>query len=184
MHKILILGPQGSGKGTQAERLSARLKIPALSMGALLRDEIASGSDLGKEIDAIINQRGELVADHVALSVLERRLKQSDAENGYILDGYPRNQAQFEAFDVFDKPTAVVVIDVPRNESLKRLTKRSELEARADDTPEIINKRLSIYEESTKPIIDQYAMRDIVHRIDGVGTMDDVEERIVASLGI
>jgi adenylate kinase len=176
-HKILILGPQGSGKGTQANILSEVLNIPALSMGQLLRNEIASGSDLGNEISSIINQ-GNLVSDDLALQILKKRLFQPDAENGYILDGYPRNKAQQEAYSTFDSPTEVLVIQVPRDESVSRLLKRAEIEGRADDTQELIEKRLNIYTEQTQPIIDMYKQQGVVKEVDGIGTIEEIAKRI------
>lgn len=181
-HKILILGPQGSGKGTQAERLAKKLGIPALSMGQLLRDEIAFGTELGKKVEGTMNA-GLLVSDVDALAVLAERLKKPDAVNGYILDGYPRNAAQYDAFETFDTPTAVLVIDVPREESLMRLTKRAQAENRADDTAEVISKRLAIYENDTKPIIDRFAQKGLLRTINGLGTMDEVESAIQEALG-
>lgn len=183
MHKILILGPQGSGKGTQATRLSQKLGVPAISMGQLLRDEVASGGALADEISSYID-KGQLVPDELALRVLEKRLEQSDCENGYILDGYPRNMAQYEVFKEFDQPTAVLVIDVPEEVSMKRLTHRAEVEGRKDDTPELIKERLKIYHEDTAPVIEQYKKEGLVHRIDGIGTMGEVEQKINDALRI
>lgn len=183
MYKIFILGPQGSGKGTQANLLSQKLGIPALSMGQLLRDETASGSDLGKEIQDVIN-RGELVSDQLALQILKGRLSREDAKDGYILDGYPRNKAQYEAFASFDAPTAVLVITVPREESVARLMRRAQIEQRPDDTKEAIERRLEIYDQETKPIIDWYRAQGIVHEINGVGSLEDVEARIDAALEV
>lgn len=183
MHKILILGPQGSGKGTQSTLLAEQLEIPALSMGQLFRDEVALGTELGKELQAVINA-GNLVSDELALKILGKRFKESDAQNGYILDGYPRNKAQYEAFDTLDTPTAVLIIDVPREESLKRLMSRAEIEGRADDTPELIEKRLAIYEEQTQPVIDLYKTKGVIHEIDGIGTVEEVQERIQQALDV
>ncbi len=177
MHKILILGPQGSGKGTQADRLAKKLNIPALSMGNLFRNEVASESKLGNQIKDILD-RGELVSDEIALNVLKKRLELDDAQNGYILDGYPRNYAQYQTYKRFDMPTSVIVIEVSREESLKRIMKRAEIESRSDDTPEAIEKRLKIYEDDTRPIISHYKEDGIVHIINGVGSMDEVEDRI------
>lgn len=199
------MGPQGSGKGTQAQKLSEELNIPALSMGQLLRDEVATGSDLGSEIKALIDV-GSLVPDTMAADVLQKRLNQDDTKNGYILDGYPRNQAQLSVFD-FDTPTHVIVIDVPRDESLKRLGGRltcsttgrifamsegykpgdecedgGELIQRVDDTPDAINKRLDIYENETLPIISHFEEMGIVHKIDGVGSVADIYSRIMSEL--
>lgn len=203
MHKILLMGPQGSGKGTQAGRLSEHLGIPALSMGQLLRDEIASGSELGEKFDRIL-RAGELVSDEDAAEMLKRRLARPDTDNGYILDGYPRNLSQYNAFD-FDKPTHVLVIEIPRGESLNRLGGRltcrgcgkvgamsdglkpgdacdcgGEWYQRDDDTPEAISRRLEIYENDTAPVITKYD--DLVRHIDGVGTKDEIFDRIRQTL--
>lgn len=203
-YKILLMGPQGSGKGTQAEILSEHLGIPAFGMGQLLRDEIASSSDLGQKFDAIL-KAGELVSDEDAARMLQRRLEQPDTASGYILDGYPRNIEQYKAFN-FDTPTHVLVIEVPRDESLKRLGGRltckgcgkvgsmntglapgdtceacgAEWYQRADDTPEAISRRLEIYENDTQPVIDQYGA--FVHRIDGVGSIEDITARLTEAL--
>ncbi|PJA45667.1 adenylate kinase, partial [Candidatus Uhrbacteria bacterium CG_4_9_14_3_um_filter_50_9] len=118
-YKILLMGPQGSGKGTQAEILSEQLGIPAFGMGQLIRDEMRAGSEEGQTLKAIV-ERGDLVSDEAAAHLLKLRLAKPDTQNGYILDGYPRNIEQYRAFD-FDTPTHVLVIDIPRDESLKRL---------------------------------------------------------------
>lgn len=182
-HKILILGPQGSGKGTQAQILAEKLGLPALSMGQLLRDEVASGSLLGEKIASIINA-GNLVPDDIALDVLKLRIQKEDAENGYILDGYPRNMAQYNTYSNFDTPTALLVITVPKEETLKRLLKRAEIEGRADDNEETILKRLAIYEQDTEPLIEKYTEMGIAHVVDGIGTIEEVAERINKALGV
>jgi adenylate kinase len=204
MKKILLMGPQGSGKGTQAEKLAEYLGIPAFGMGQLLRDEIASGSELGQKFEVIL-KRGDLVSDEDAAQMLKRRLAKPDTQNGYILDGYPRNPSQYAAFD-FDTPTHVLVIDVPREESLKRLGGRltcrtcgkvaslkdglkagdrcacgGEWYQRDDDTPAAITRRLEIYENDTSPVIEKYG--DLVKHIDGVGSIEEVFGRILSTLG-
>jgi len=184
MHKILILGPQGSGKGTQANILSEKLGIPALSMGGLLRDEASSGSEMGNEIGAF-QARGELVPDDVALKVLKKRLEESDAENGYILDGYPRNMAQYETYHGFDTPTDIVLITVPKEVSIERTMKRGALEGRNDDTRELIERRLDIYENDTRPVVEVYRNEGVsVHDIDGMGTIEEISQRVNDSLGL
>lgn len=197
-----MVGPQGSGKGTQAEILAKHLGVPAFSMGQLCRDAVATGSEIGKKIDAIL-KRGDLVSDQDAANLLKVRLAQPDAADGYILDGYPRNGSQFAAFD-FDVPTHVIVIELPREESLMRLGGRltcavcgkvAALAAganigdtcscggvfgqRTDDTPAAINRRLDIYENDTQPIISQYDAQGLVRRVDGVGSVEEVQRRIV-----
>jgi len=183
MKKILILGPQGSGKGTQAVRISQKLHIPALSMGQLLRDEVASGSELAQKISSFIDA-GHLVPDDVALDVLKTRLEKDDCEHGYILDGYPRNIDQLNVYNEFDTPTDVLVIEVPKSVSMERLSIRAEVEGRADDTPELMAERLRVYHTETEPVIEKYKNENVAHFIDGVGSMEEVEERIDVALQI
>lgn len=177
MHRIFLLGPQGCGKGTQAVRLSEFLGLPHFSMGHLLREEVSTGSELGEMLKNILNT-GSLVPDEVAKKVLLKRLAKPDAASGYILDGFPRNMEQFNAFADCDQPTAVIVITIPRDISLERLTKRALLEGRTDDTPEVIARRLDIYENDTIPVIEEYKKRGIVRDIDGTGTIEEVAEAI------
>jgi adenylate kinase len=201
--KILMMGPQGSGKGTQADLLSESLGIPSFGMGQLIRDEIATGSDYGIKLHAII-VGGNLISDTDAAGLLKLRLAREDAAKGYILDGYPRNSAQFNAFD-FDTPTHVIVIDITRAESLKRLGGRltcqscgkvsslhlgtnagdpclcgGQFVVRDDDRPEAIARRLEIYQNDTRPVIERY--QNLVHHIDGVGSIEQVHERIVHAI--
>ncbi|MBM5790040.1 nucleoside monophosphate kinase [Candidatus Parcubacteria bacterium] len=205
MHKIFLMGPQGSGKGTQAERLSERLGIPFFGTGQLIREEVASGSEFGMKLKHII-LRGELISDVDAAFLLQQRLKKPDTQNGYILDGYPRNLSQYRAFD-FDMPTHVIVIDVSREESLRRLGGRltcracnrvgsmsaglkpgdncpcgGEWNLRDDDAPEAITRRLEIYEKETALVIAEYQQQGIVKQVDGMGTVEDVFERIMKVL--
>ncbi len=202
-YKILLMGPQGSGKGTQAQMLSAHFHIPAFGMGQLLRDEIAEGTDLGKKFDVIL-KRGDLVSDEDAAQMLKRRLARLDTQQGYILDGYPRNLSQHAAFD-FDTPTHVIVIDVARDVSLQRLGGRltcrscgkvgaasndlksgdrcscgGEWVQRDDDTPDAISRRLEIYQNDTAPVIAKY--ENLVRHIDGKGSVEEVFSRILTAL--
>ena len=197
------MGPQGSGKGTQAKRLSDRLGIPAFAMGQLLRDEIVSGSELGRRASVFMN-RGDLVTDDMAIEVLKKRLAQPDITQGYILDGYPRNEGQYQVFS-FEQPTQVIVIEIPREESLKRISGRltctkcgaiyamadghrvgevcpcgdGVLAQRDDETEEAVSRRLEIYERETRPVIQKYEERGIVHYIDGIGSPEEIQERMV-----
>ncbi|MFA5946506.1 MAG: nucleoside monophosphate kinase [Patescibacteria group bacterium] len=177
MHRIFILGPQGSGKGTQAKKLSAFLGIPYLSMGDLLREEAKGEGELSQKVRAIV-ETGSLVSDVVAEAVLRKRLAEPDVANGYILDGFPRNFEQMKAFVGFDQPTAVIVIDIPKRESRARLQNRAITEGRTDDTPEVIEKRLGIYSTDTVPIIEEYKKLGVVREVDGMGTIEEVAERI------
>jgi adenylate kinase len=177
MHRIFFLGPQGCGKGTQATILSEYLGIPHLSMGHLLREEVTAGGALADKISGIVNS-GTLVPDVIVKEVLLKRLALPDALNGYILDGFPRNKEQFLAFEDCEQPSAVIVITIPRDISIQRLTKRAELEGRTDDTPEVIAKRLDIYEADTMPMIEEYRKRGIVRDVDGTGTIEEVAAAI------
>lgn len=177
MHKIFILGPQGSGKGTQANILAAKLGVPALSMGQLLRDRIAEGDEFAKNIEQILT-RGDLVSDKDALMILQERLAKSDAAEGFVLDGYPRNLSQLAASREVIVPTHVIVLNVSREIAIERLRARAGREQRHDDTPEAMNRRLQIYEENTKPMLEEFRSRGVVHDVDGVGTVDEVAERI------
>lgn len=176
-HKILILGPQGSGKGTQANILANKLGIPALSMGALLRDAAGKGGETGEEI-ARIQKIGALVPDEVAGEIFLARINERDAENGYIIDGYPRNEAQYKVYVSLDTPTAVIVITVPHDVSVQRLHDRAMKEGRVDDTVDVITRRLQIYHDETQPMISHFHEHGIVHEVDGVGTVEEVAERI------
>lgn len=177
MHRIFLLGPQGCGKGTQVVILSQRLDIPALSMGQLLRDAATGNDDLAQQIRDI-QAKGELVGGAIVAQVLRRRLDQPDMVNGYILDGFPRNQDQYDAYAAHDVPTAVIVIDVPRDVSLERIAHRIRTEHRADDTPEAIERRLDIYYADTVPLIDEYRKQGLVREVNGVGTIEEVADRI------
>lgn len=177
MHKILILGPQGSGKGTQARILSQKLGIPELSMGALLRDAVTEGGELGERIASIL-ANGFLASDEDAAAVLQRRLAKEDVVDGYILDGYPRNEAQYRVYITFDAPTEVIVIDVPREVSLERMQQRAQKESRNDDAPAAMERRLQIYDTDTKPMLEHFTERGIVHHIDGTNAVDAVARDI------
>ncbi len=206
IYKILMFGPQGCGKGTQAELLSKELNIPAFGMGQLLRDEVASVSEIGLKIDGILKS-GNLVSDLVAAEVLQARLKRPDVANGYILDSYPRNMEQYGMF-TFDEPTHAIVIEVPRDESLRRLSGRltcavcgkvysvndgfkegdactcdGKMLRRDDDTEAAILRRLEIYDNDTTPMLSRFDERGILCRVDGVGTVAEVQERILIMLG-
>ncbi|MEK9157536.1 MAG: nucleoside monophosphate kinase [Patescibacteria group bacterium] len=173
MHKILLLGPQGSGKGTQAAILSEKLGIPAISMGKLLRD----ARDSYEEI-RIAQEKGELVSYAIVHDVLVERLARPDCEKGYILDAYPRSESQYRTTENEVFPTAVIVITVPSEVSMERMRSRARLEKRDDDTPEAMRRRLEIYEEETKPIIEKYRSMGLVREVDGTGSVEEVAERI------
>jgi len=184
--RLLIVGPQGSGKGTQGVRVAAALRIPVVSTGDIFRENIKGGTPLGQQVTAILDA-GDLVPDELTSEIVRDRLSQDDAQGGFLLDGYPRNAAQVEHLDAFltgrgESLDAVLLLEVPRAESILRLRQRALEQGRSDDTEETIAKRLDIYEQETAPILEVYGARGIVDTIDGVGSLNEVTERIAAAL--
>ncbi|GAB3148850.1 adenylate kinase [Microbacterium sp. CIAB417] len=184
--RLLIVGPQGSGKGTQGVRIAEAFGVPAVSTGDVFRANISEGTELGQQVQAII-AAGNLVPDELTSAVVRDRLAQDDAAPGFLLDGYPRNLGQVGDLDAFleergESLDAVIELDVPREESIARLTKRAEEQGRTDDTAEVIAHRLSIYENETAPILDVYRERGLVVAIDGIGSLDVITERILTAL--
>jgi len=184
--RLLIVGPQGSGKGTQGVRVAEALNIPVVSTGDIFRANIKAGTELGQQVTAIL-EAGDLVPDELTSEIVRDRLSQEDAADGFLLDGYPRNTTQVAHLDAFLSESdaalaAVILLDVPREESLTRLRLRAVEQGRSDDTDEAIAHRLDIYEHETAPIISVYDQRGIVDRIDGVGSLDEITARISAAL--
>jgi adenylate kinase len=180
------MGPQGAGKGTQAARLAEHLGVPAISTGDIFRANIAGGTELGVLAQSY-TAKGELVPDSVTNDMVRDRLAQSDATDGFILDGYPRNAAQVTELDSILGDAGVALDGViefvaERDELLARLRKRAEIEGREDDTEEAIARRLDIYAEQTAPLTDAYAERGLLVRVDGIGEIDEVTKRLVAAL--
>lgn len=184
--RIVLLGPPGSGKGTQAALLSDRLDLPHISTGQLLRAAVRHGTPLGIESRAYIDA-GELVPDALMLGLIEERLGAPDAEAGFILDGYPRNLAQAEELDIVLKRLAQPVeraleIRVDEAEIVRRLSKRAAQEGRSDDTGEVVRKRLIVYAEQTAPVSRYYAARSLLRVVDGMGSIEDIQERLLEAL--
>ena len=185
--RMVIMGPQGSGKGTQAARISERLGVPAISTGDIFRGNIARGTELGRAVQAF-TARGELVPDTVTNSMVRGRLGQPDAEVGFILDGYPRNAAQVAELDIILADLgigldAVIQLTAERGELMSRMRRRAELEGRQDDTEEVIARRLDIYEAETAPLAEAYAARGLLVGVDGIGEVDEVAARVMQALG-
>lgn len=184
--RLVIMGPQGSGKGTQAARLAAHLGIPAISTGDIFRANTSGGTRLGR-LAQEYTERGELVPDEVTNEMVRDRLGQPDAAGGFILDGYPRNASQMDNLeqilgDLGVHLDAVVQLTADRDELLARMSRRAELEGRVDDTAEVIARRLDIYTERTAPLAAAYAERGLLVSVDGTGEIDTITDRLVAGL--
>jgi adenylate kinase len=159
--RILFLGPQGAGKGTQAKRIESEYGLPHIATGDILRKAIADGTELGR-LARPIYEAGKLVPDDLIIGVIRDRLAEADADDGFVLDGFPRNLPQTEALDdmllEIDRPLDVVLeLRVPREVAVERMLRRAAEEDRSDDTPEAIAERLALYDEVTLPVIDHYA---------------------------
>jgi len=184
--RLVLLGAPGCGKGTQAARLKEHLQVPHISTGDLLRAEVGAGSPLGLQARDVM-ARGELVSDDILLGMLEARLARPDAATGFVLDGYPRNLAQADALDTMlarlgTPVDAAVQLDVPIDALVDRLAGRARAEGRADDTPEAVRTRLTIYAEQTAPVIDFYRQHGVLSVVDGVGTLEEVFVRIIDAI--
>ncbi|HEX9416549.1 MAG TPA: adenylate kinase [Gaiellaceae bacterium] len=183
---ILLLGPQGSGKGTQAHRIAASYGLPHIATGEMLRQAIAAGTELGRRVKPIL-ERGELVPDELMIDVIRERLNEPDVENGFVLDGFPRTIEQAEALDrmlrEIDKtPTIVLQLEVPEEECVARLMKRAQDESRTDDTPEAIRTRLALYREKTEPLVEYYRTQGNLVGIHGDRPVDEVFDEIQQAL--
>jgi adenylate kinase len=184
--RIVFLGAPGSGKGTQAARLKSELGLAHISTGDMLRAEVAAGTPLGRQAKAVM-EAGKLVSDEILLGMLEQRVAQPDARNGFILDGYPRNLAQCEALEALllriGQPLDVaILLSVPSELLFERLAGRARAEGRKDDNPETVRERLRVYAAQTAPVVDHFQKLDELVEIDGVGDMDEVFARIVGAV--
>lgn len=180
--RIVLLGAPGSGKGTQANLLKNSLGIPHISTGELLRAAAMAGSPLGLAATALMDA-GDLVPDDVMLGLIKKRLGEDDAQSGFILDGYPRNLTQAESLDKLLGRLNIpldeaIQIDVENELSAERIASRARQEGRSDDSDAIVKNRLAIYVEQTAPVMDYYAGKGILSQVYGVGSIDQVFQRI------
>ena len=187
MKRVVLFGPPGVGKGTQGGRLAAALGVPAISTGDLFRAHVKNGTDLGKRLSALI-AAGDYVPDTVTNTMLAERLAEQDAANGFLLDGYPRTADQVSELDRLlaltdDSLDAVLLLAASDEVLEERLLKRAAEQNRADDTPEVIRHRLGLYHAETEPLVALYDAADLVLRVDGVGSPDEVHERLLAVIG-
>lgn len=206
--RLVILGKQGAGKGTQSVRLSHYLAVPHISTGDMLRAAVKAGSEFG-QLAKMYMDRGELIPDDVIMGIVEERIGEPDASRGFLLDGFPRTTVQADALDGMVKPNSldlVIDLDVPTELVLKRLSSRrvcstcganysieappklswtcdlcgGEVVQRQDDTEVAIRRRLDLYEKATAPLVEFYKERELLSVVDGVGTPDEVMDRLVA----
>jgi len=183
---LLVLGPQGAGKGTQAKRISDDYGIPHVSTGDMFRAAQAEGTEFGKQVGAIMAS-GQLVPDELTIAMIEERLSKPDAQEGFVLDGFPRTLAQAEALDatlggIARGLDAILFFDVPDSVGMERALKRAELEGRADDTPEVIAKRLAVYHEETEPIVEYYRTTGKLVPLHADRSIEDVWSEIESAL--
>ena len=188
MKRLLIVGPPGVGKGTQAARLSGVLGIPAISTGDIFREQVRLRSALGLEVAAIM-EAGEYVPDSITTALVEARLEQRDAAGGFILDGYPRTLAQVDDLDRIlaaanTNLDAVVHLDVHEDELIARLLQRGIDDGRADDTAEAIERRIDVFTAQTAPLLHAYRERGLLVSIDGLGSVDAVTVRVNDALNL
>jgi adenylate kinase len=186
--RLILLGPPGAGKGTQAERLAAKHRIVTLSTGEMLRAAVAAGSSLGVRAKAIM-ERGELVPDEVMVAIIEERIARPDCSNGFILDGFPRTIAQAEALErllkrMGTKLDAVIEIAVNEDALVGRIETRIKETggARGDDNVETLRKRLAVYRQQTAPLVDFYRREGLLATVDGTASKDAVTAAIEAAL--
>lgn len=180
--RLLIVGPPGAGKGTQATLIAERYGIPAISTGDIFRENIKNQTELGKQVEAIVSG-GSYVPDDLTNAIVADRLAQSDAADGFLLDGYPRTVEQVHELDrilssVGAALDAVVLLEADTDEVVQRLLKRAQEQGRADDTEDVIRHRQQVYAEQTEPLISLFDERGIVVRVDGLGSIDEVSARI------
>jgi adenylate kinase len=183
---ILLLGPQGAGKGTQARRIAAEYGIPHIATGDMLRAAISDGTPLGKEVESVVNA-GELVSDELMIALIRERLAQEDTRSGFILDGFPRTTAQAEALDqllseIGRSFSVVFAMLIPDAVAFERLRLRVQLEGRADDTDEAIRRRLENYHRETEPLIEHYRARGNLVPIHGNRSEGEVFAEIQRAL--
>lgn len=184
--RLLIMGPPGAGKGTQAKRIAEHYGIPAISTGDIFRAMKTSDTPLARQVRAIM-ESGGYVSDEITNEIVQDRLAKPDCQQGFLLDGYPRTLQQVQTLDDYlaetDRPLhAVISLLADIEEVVARLLKRAEIDDRPDDNEETIRVRLQVYAEQTEPLLDLYRSRGLLVEVDGLGPIDEVSERVFAAL--
>ena len=184
--RLILMGPPGAGKGTQAKVVADHFGIPAISTGDIFRANVSQGTELGKKAQEYMDQ-GEYVPDEITNAMVRDRIGLEDAKSGFLLDGYPRTLAQVHELDTMlddygVELASVVSLTVDRDELVSRLLQRAQVEGRADDTEEVIRRRQEVYSEQTEPLIGVYRDRNLLIEVDGTGEVDEVSERILKAL--
>jgi adenylate kinase len=186
--RLILMGPPGAGKGTQAQFVADHFEVPAISTGDIFRANVSQGTPLGLQVQRFMDA-GEYVPDAITNEMVRNRIAEPDADPGFLLDGYPRTLAQVEELDDMIADTghkldAVLALTVDRDEIVQRLLMRAEIEGRADDTEEVIRRRQELYLEETKPLIEIYRDRGLLIEVDGMGEVDDVTQRCFTALDV
>ena len=184
--RLLLMGPPGAGKGTQAAAIAERFGVPAISTGDIFRANVARQSTLGRTAQRYMDA-GEYVPDEVTNAMVAQRLSDTDCADGFLLDGYPRTLQQVDELDaILERDgvalSAVVLLEADPDELVRRLLRRAQDQGRADDTDEVIRRRLEVYAAETAPLAAQYDERGLLATVDGLGAVDEVAERILSAL--
>jgi adenylate kinase len=185
--KLLLIGPPGSGKGTQGQLLSDKFGLSHIAAGDLLRAEVEEGTPIGKEAAEYLD-RGELVPDELVITLIMPIVVSAVDAGGYVLDGFPRSVGQAlvargMAEEAGAIPDAVIYLEASRDELVQRILARAKVEGRSDDTPEIVHNRLEVFDEATRPLVDYYRSRGLLHVVDANLSEEEVAAQIIAAIG-
>lgn len=184
--RLILFGPPGAGKGTQAEAISEGFSLPHIATGDIFRENAKNATDLGRQAKEYMDQ-GALVPDDIVIAMVDERLSRDDVSDGFLLDGFPRTVAQAEALDKAlaahgTAIDAVLRLLVDDEELVSRLLQRAQEQGRSDDTREVVETRLHVYRNETEPLVDRYRQQGVLHEIDGQGSVDEVRERVLETI--
>jgi adenylate kinase len=180
--RLILFGPPGAGKGTQADAISENFSLPHIATGDIFRENVKNATDLGRQAKEYMDQ-GALVPDDIVIAMIDERLSRDDVSDGFLLDGFPRTVAQAEALDEVltthgTAIDAVLRLLVDDEELVSRLLQRAQEQGRSDDTREVVETRLQVYRNETEPLVDRYRQQGVLHEIDGQGSIDEVRARV------